>query len=173
MAEMKKRWLSLFVENDVGVLAKISGLFSAKAYNLETLTVGTTEDETVSRMTISLLGDDATYEQIKKQLNRLVEVIRVIDLSDQAIHMKEILYLKVKDLSKSEREEMFRIAQAFSLKIVDYGTDSILLECVQTEARNNDIVNLVKKSFKEIEVVRGGSVAVEPISITGRWNAQE
>ena len=69
---MKKRWLSLYVENDVGVLAKISGLFSGKCYNLESLTVGTTEDPTVSRITIGLAGDDATFEQIKKQLNRCV-----------------------------------------------------------------------------------------------------
>ncbi len=173
MAEMKKRWLSLHVENVVGVLSKISGLFSAKAYNLETLTVGMTEDPTVSRMTISLRGDDATYEQIKKQLNRTIEVIRVIDLSDQAIHMKEILYLKVKHITTEDKEEMFRIAKAFDLKIVDYGVDSILFECVQTEERNNDIVNLISKTYKDIEVVRGGSVAIEPISITERWSAPE
>ena len=70
--QLKKRWVSLYVENDVGVLAKISGLFSGKSYNLSSLTVGETEDPTVSRMTISLYGDDKTFEQIKKQLNRSV-----------------------------------------------------------------------------------------------------
>ena len=68
---MKKRWISLFVENDIGVLAHISGLFSGKSYNLNSLTVGATEDTTISRMTISLTSDDKTFEQIKKQLNRL------------------------------------------------------------------------------------------------------
>ena len=72
---MKKRWISLYVENDVGVLAKISGLFSGKSYKLTSLTVGETEDETVSRMTISLISDDKTFEQVKKQLNRALEVI--------------------------------------------------------------------------------------------------
>ena len=76
---MKKRWISLYVENQVGVLSKISGLFSGKSYNLDSLTVGTTEDPTVSRMTIATVSDDETFEQIKKQLNRLVEVIKVID----------------------------------------------------------------------------------------------
>lgn len=76
---MKKRWISLYVENQVGVLSKISGLFSGKCYNLDSLTVGTTEDPTVSRMTIATVSDDETFEQIKKQLNRMIEVIKVID----------------------------------------------------------------------------------------------
>ena len=74
---MKKRWISLYVENQVGVLSKISGLFSGKSYNLDSLTVGTTEDPTVSRMTIATVSDDETFEQIKKQLNRMIEVIKV------------------------------------------------------------------------------------------------
>lgn len=86
---MKNRWIALYVENQVGVLAKVSGLFSGKSYNLQSLTVGTTEDETVSRMTICVTSDDITFEQIKKQLNRMVEVIKVIDLTDVPIHMKE------------------------------------------------------------------------------------
>lgn len=84
---MKKRWICLFVENDVGVLARISGLFSGKSYNLDSLTVGITEDETVSRMTISLTSDDKTFEQVKKQLCRSIEVIKVVDYTDIAVHM--------------------------------------------------------------------------------------
>ena len=82
---MKKRWISLYVENQVGVLSKISGLFSAKSYNLDSLTVGTTEDPTVSRMTIATVSDDETFEQIKKQLNRMVEVIKVIDYGKDSL----------------------------------------------------------------------------------------
>ena len=89
----KKRWISLLVENEIGVLARISGLFSGKSYNLNSLTVGTTEDITISRMTISLTSDDQTFEQIKKQLNRSVEVIKVIDFTDIAIHMKELMFI--------------------------------------------------------------------------------
>ena len=90
---MKKRWISLYVENQVGVLSKISGLFSGKSYNLDSLTVGTTEDPTVSRMTIGTVSDDETFEQIKKQLNRMVEVIKVIDFTNMFVRMKEILYI--------------------------------------------------------------------------------
>lgn len=166
---MKKRWISLFVENEVGMLAKISGLFSGKSYNLQSLTVGETEDPTLSRMTIGLISDDITFEQIKKQLNRSVGIIKVIDFTDTPIHMKEILFVKVKGCNKSDREEVFRIAQVFGIQVTDYGKNSILLESTQTEARNNDIINLLDQDFSgRIEVVRGGSVAVEAISMQDR-----
>lgn len=166
---MKKRWISLFVENEVGMLAKISGLFSGKSYNLQSLTVGETEDPTVSRMTIGVISDDITFEQIKKQLNRSVGIIKVIDFTDTPIHMKEILFIKVKGCNKSDREEVFRIAQVFGIQVTDYGKNSILLESTQTEARNNDIINLLNQDFSgRIEVVRGGSVAVEAISMQDR-----
>ncbi len=165
---MKKRWISLFVENDIGVLAKISGLFSGKSYNLESLTVGTTEDPTISRMTIGLNSDDITYEQIKKQLNRLVEVIKVIDFTNASTHMKEILFVKIKNCTKEDKAEIFQIANVFKSSVTDYGTDSILLECVQTETGNDDIIKLLTGQFKQIEIVRGGSVAIESISKTDR-----
>ena len=166
---MKKRWISLFVENEVGVLAKISGLFSGKSYNLQSLTVGETEDPTMSRMTIGLTSDDITFEQIKKQLNRSVGIIKVIDFTDTPINMKEILFVKVKGCNQSDREEVFRIAQVFGIQVTDYGKNSILLESTQTEARNNDIIRLLNQDFSgRIEVVRGGSVAVEAISMQDR-----
>lgn len=105
---MKDRWIALYVENQVGVLAKVSGLFSGKSYNLQSLTVGTTEDETVSRMTICVTSDDITFEQIKKQLNRMVEVIKVIDLTDVPIHMKEILFAKVLRVNAAEKKKYSR-----------------------------------------------------------------
>lgn len=165
---MKKRWISLYVENDVGVLAKISGLFSGKSYNLESLTVGTTEDPTMSRVTIGVNSDDITFEQIKKQLNRCVEVIKVIDLSNIATHMKEILFVKIKNCSKDDKIELFHIAEVFKVNVADYGSDSLLLECVQTEARNDDLIHLLTGKFSNVEVVRGGSVAIESISMSDR-----
>ncbi len=165
---MKKRWISLYVENDVGVLAKISGLFSGKSYNLESLTVGTTEDPTVSRITIGLNSDDITFEQIQKQLNRMVEVIKVLDFTTIPTHMKEILFVKIKNCSKQEMNEIFQIASVFHASVVDYGADSILLECVHTETKNNDIIKLLTRQFRNVEVVRGGSVAIESISMSDR-----
>lgn len=166
---ISKRWISLFVENDIGVLAKISGLFSGKSYNLDSLTVGVTEDPTISRMTISVTSDDITFEQIKKQLNRSVEVIKVIDLSDISINMKEIMFIKVNKCTEKDKEEVFRMERVFGLKVVDYDRNSILLECVNTECKNNELVKLFSSSFlNRIEVVRGGSVAIESVTRTDR-----
>ena len=165
---MKNRWIALYVENEVGVLAKVSGLFSGKSYNQQSLTVGTTEDETVSRMTICVMSDDVTFEQIKKQLNRMVEVIKVIDLTDVPIHMKEILFAKVLGISAAEKQEVFQIAQVFAVEVSDVGNDSVLLECKLTARKNNELVALLKSRFRKIEVVRGGAVAIESVSISDR-----
>lgn len=162
---MKKRWISLYVENQVGVLARISGLFSGKSYNLHSLTVGETEDPTVSRMTICCDSDDATFEQIKKQLNMCIEVIKVIDFTNVPIHMKELMYLKLTIANEKDKEEAFRIASVFEVKPVDISKNAVLLECTQTEGRNNDLVKLCNSTFSSIEVVRGGGVAIESVSI--------
>ena len=166
---LKKRWISLYVENDVGVLAKISGLFSGKSYNLKSLTVGETEDPTVSRMTISLVGDDKTFEQIKKQLNRSVEVTKVLDFTDLPIHKKEILFIKIHSLKKDETEEIFRSAAVFGITVCDYDKSSVILESVKTESENDDVLKYYKKYYlSRMEAVRGGSVAVESVSKSER-----
>ncbi|MDD3360139.1 MAG: acetolactate synthase small subunit [Hespellia sp.] len=167
-SNMKKRWISLYVENQVGVLSKISGLFSGKSYNLESLTVGTTEDPTISRMTIATVSDDETFEQIKKQLNRLVEVIKVIDFTDVFVRMKEILYVKVRKCTQDDKNKLFQIAETFKAKVIDYGKDSLLLEFVQTATKNDAVIKLLKEEFHSIEVVRGGSVGIESISMMER-----
>ena len=161
MSEMKKRWIALYVENDVGVLAKVSGLFSGKSYNLQSLTVGTTEDETVSRMTISVASDDITFEQIKKQLNRMVEVI---DLTNVPLRLKELMFVKIMELNETQMTEVFQIAQAMRVDVVDIGIGSVMLECRRTEQKHDDLIAILKKKFKHISVVRGGSVAIESIS---------
>ena len=164
---MKKRWICLFVENDMGVLARISGLFSGKSYNLASLTVGTTEDRTVSRMTISLTSDDRTFEQVKKQLGRCIEVIKVVDYTDIAIHMKELMFVRINNCS--DIDEIFKISQVFQVSIIDYSPATVLIESVHTENRNNALIALLEKCYaNRIEIVRGGSVAVETLSIADR-----
>ena len=163
---LKKRCISAYVENQIGVLAKISELFAGKNYNLDTLTVGVTEDATMSRMTIGLTCDDLTFEQIIKQLNRSVEVIKVIDFTDIAIHKKELLFIKVSNCKETDTQEIFRIAQTFDLLVVDYNKKAVLLQSVKTEQKNNDMIRLFKNIFvNRVEVVRGGSVAIEALSV--------
>jgi acetolactate synthase-1/3 small subunit len=171
--KMSDRWIALYVENEVGVLAKVSGLFSGKSYNLKSLTVGTTERDDVSRMTICVTSDDITFEQIKKQLNTMVEVIKVIDLTGVPIHMNEILYARVSGLDDQGKAEVFRIAEVFSnssgnVSPVDIGGDSVLLESTLTPRRNDELTALLKKEFHRIEVTRGGAVAVESVSTSCR-----
>ena len=126
----------------------------------------------MSRMTICVTSDDITFEQIKKQLNRMVEVIKVIDLTDVPVHMKEILFVKVMKMDIEQKAEVFQIAKTFDehghVRVVDVGPDSVLLECMLTESKNNDLINLLRKNFKRIEVVRGGAVAIESISTGNR-----
>lgn len=161
---MKKRWLCLFVENEIGVLARIAGLFSGKSYNLDSLTVGTTEDETISRMTISLYSDDQIFEQIKKQLNRAVEVIKVIDYMDISIHSKEIMFLKITKCAEADKTEIFRFAQVYGIEVLDFKRTTVLLECVQSENENDRIIKLLSERFDNpLEIVRGGSVAIEAL----------
>lgn len=163
---MKKRWICLFVENEVGVLAKVSGLFSGKSYNLNSLTVGVTEDASVSRMTISLTSDDKTFEQVKKQLNRCVEVIKVVDYTDVGVWRKEIMFIKVNKCSSKDMEEITRLAQVFHLQMLDYNKTTVLVESVKTEERNQDLVTIFESMLvNRIEVVRGGSVGIETLRV--------
>ena len=116
-----------------------------------------------------MTSDDRTFEQIKKQLSRSIEVIKVVDYTDTSIHMKEILFIKVIHCSDADMTELFRISKVFGVEIIDYDGDTVLLECTQTENRNNDLIALLKRKFvNSIEIVRGGSVAVEAVSISER-----
>lgn len=105
----------------------------------------------------------------KKQLNRSIEVIKVVDFTDIAIHMKELMFTKVFDCTQQDMTEIFRICKVFDVKAIDYNSTTVLLESIQTETRNDDLIRLLSNSFpNRLEIVRGGSVAIEAISITDR-----
>lgn len=95
-------------------------------------------------------------------------MIKVIDFTDIFVRMKEIMYIKIRDCSKDDKAELFQIATTFKAKVIDYGKDSILMEFVQTATKNDAVVKLMKEEFKNIEVVRGGSVGIESISMMER-----
>lgn len=161
---MEKRWISLLAENEVGVLAGITGLFSGKSYNLNSLTAGPSEDPSIYRVTIGLTGDDRTFEQIKKQLNRSVEVIKVMDFTGIPVYLKELMFLRVSGCSQQDMTELFRLSQVLGTLVIDYGPSAALLQSVQTERKNDDLVSLFPG---RIEIVRGGSVGTEAISLRG------
>lgn len=162
---IKKRCICLFVENEIGVLARISGLFSGKSYNVDTLTVGVTEDKSISRMTIGLTSDDRTFEQIKKVLNRSIEVIKVVDYTDRTIHIKELMFVKISGCSDKDIEEIFRIAKVFHIAVIDYNQKNVLVESVQTQDDNNRLIALLEQYYSNrIEIVRGGTVAIEALN---------
>ena len=149
---MKKRWIALYVENYSGVLAKISSLFSAKLYNLDTLTVGKTEGPNTSRMTIGVYCDDVTF-----------------DLTTMETHTKELLFIKVKNCSAEDKQDIFQMAQVFEMDVVDIGRKSVLLQCVHTEKRVDRLIEIFSNQYpNNIIVVRSDAVAIGSINITER-----
>lgn len=126
--------LSLLLENESGALSRVSGLFSARGYNIESLTVAPTEDSSLSRMTLVTTGSDEVLEQITKQLNKLVDVVRVIDLTDGSHIERELMLVKVRAVAK-DREEMKRIADIFRGRILDVTDKTYTIELTGTGAK--------------------------------------
>ncbi len=150
--------ISCLVENHFGVLARIAGLISARGFNIASLTVGETEDPTVSRMTIVVEGDERTLEQIKKQLNRLVDVIRVQELKDGEFIDRGMILVKLEANAK-QRSEIMQIMETFHGKIADVQPQSVVVECTGDQ-RQIDALLEVLKPFTILEVVRTGRIAL-------------
>ena len=147
--------ISLLIENEAGSLSRVVGLFSARGYNIESLTVATTEDETLSRMTIVTDGSNDVIEQITKHLNRLVEVVKVVDLSEGAYIERELMMVKVRAVGK-EREEMKRMADIFRGRIIDVTDKSYTIEVTGDKNKNDAFLNAIERSAI-LETVRTGS----------------
>ena len=151
---MKKSVLSVLVENESGVLARISGLFSRRGYNIESLTVGPSEQEGLSRMIIVTQDD---VEQVKKQLNKLINVIKITDLSELPYVDRELALIKVS--SKQNRAEIIEIADLFRSRIIDVAEDSLGVEVTGDSEKINAVIQLISP-FGIKEVARTGSVAL-------------
>lgn len=153
-----KHTISCLVENRFGVLARIAGLFSARGFNIDSLTVGETEDPTISRMTIVVEGDDRILEQVTKQLNKLIDVITLQDLTKKGFIERELILVKVKADSKT-RPEIKQIVEINQGKIVNMGSESLTIEMLGTENRVKEFIELLR-SFGIIELVRTGRIAI-------------
>lgn len=150
--------ISLLIENESGALSRVSGLFSARGYNIESLTVAPTEDASLSRMTIVTSGSDDIVEQITKQLNKLVEVVKVVDLSESAHIERELMLVKVRATGK-DREEMKRMADIFRGRIIDVTDTSYIIELTGTQAKLDSFVGAIDAGLI-LETVRSGICGV-------------
>ncbi len=150
--------LSVLVENKPGVLSRISGLFSGRGFNISSLTVGETEDPSVSRMTIVVTGDDAILEQVSKQLNKVVDTIKVYDLTREAHLERELALIKVQPEGK-ERSEIVQLAEIFRAKIVDVSEKTYTFEITGANDKVNAFIELCWP-FNIKELIRTGAVAI-------------
>ena len=153
-----KHTLAILVENKPGVLTRVAGLFSRRGFNIESLAVGVTENPDTSRMTIVVSGDDHVLEQVEKQLNKLIDVIRVSDIPiDESVN-RELALIKV-GVDSATRAEVMQIVDIFRAKIVDVGAKSLIIEVTGDEGKINAIEQLLRQ-FGVKEMVRTGRVAM-------------
>lgn len=150
--------LSILLENEAGALSRVVGLFSARGYNIDSLTVAPTEDATLSRMTIVTHGSEEVVEQITKQLNKLIEVVKVIDLNESEHIEREMMLIKVRATGK-EREEMKRMADIFRGRIIDVTDKTYTIELTGTSEKLNAFIEAVDRAVI-LETVRTGASGI-------------
>ena len=150
--------ISVLVSNKFGVLSRISGLFSGRGFNIESLNVAETNDSNISRMTIVTRGDNKKIEQITKQLNKLVDIIKVIDLTDENFIDREMVLIKMNAEMKN-REEILRIVEIFRAKVVDVSPATYTIEITGDEGKLKGIIELLRPLGIK-EVVRSGRIAL-------------
>lgn len=146
--------ISILIENEAGALSRVSGLFSARAFNIESLTVAPTEDASLSRMTIVSTGSDDVIEQITKQLNKLIDVVKVVDLSEAAHIERELMLVKARAAGK-DREEMKRIADIFRGRIIDVTDSTYVIELTGNGSKLDAFLEAIDRTLI-LETVRTG-----------------
>ena len=156
---MDKHVLSVLVKNSSGVLSRVSGLFSRRGYNIDSLTVGRTEDQNISRMTIALNGDEDVLEQVKKQLNKLEDVICVTDLNDNESVYRELVLIKVR-ANAENRAAINETVKIFRSKIIDLSTNTLPIELTGDEDKVSALITLMEEYGIE-ELVRTGITALQ------------
>lgn len=156
---MERHVLSVLVRNSFGVLSRVSGLFSRRGFNIDSLTVGKTQDEEISRMTITIIGTDDVLAQVIKQLNKLEDVIKIINVKDENAIYRELVLIKVKASTK-ERADINEIVKIFRCKIVDIAKESLTIELTGDDSKVSALINLMN-DYGIKEIVRTGLTAVE------------
>jgi acetolactate synthase-1/3 small subunit len=157
-AEPRKHTIAIMVENKFGVLSRVAGLFSARGYNIESLSVGETLDPSVSRMTVVVRGDEFVIEQVTKQLHKLIDVIKVSDVTDDDHVQRELVLVRV-NAEPQHRAEILRTADIFRARVVDVTPASFVLEATGDEGKLEALVELLRPIGIQ-EIVRTGKVAI-------------
>jgi acetolactate synthase-1/3 small subunit len=156
--EPRKHTISVLVENKFGVLSRVAGLFSARGYNIESLSVGETLDPSVSRMTLVVSGDEFVIEQVMKQLHKLIDVIKVNDLTDESHVERELVLIRV-NAEPQHRAEIMRTADIFRARVVDVTPLSFVLEATGDEGKLDALLELLRPMGIQ-EIVRTGKIAI-------------
>lgn len=151
--------ISLLVENHQGVLSRISGLFSGRGYNLESFTSGITTDPSITRITLVCNGDAQIIDQIKKQLDKLIDIIEVSDLTELPTIDRELALIKIA-AKPGERGEIFQVVDVFQAKVTDVGFDSMIIESTGPQSQIDDLLALLK-DYEILELARSGLVSME------------
>lgn len=155
---MKKHILYAIVQNKAGVLARVSGLFSARGFNIDSLAVGETDDPQFSRMTIVVEGDESTLEQVRKQLAKLVNVVKVKDFRDTSVVERDLMLLRL-EVPADKRGEILDLVQVFRARVVDVGHSDMVIEVVGTEDKVEALLDLMRP-YGILEMARTGRVAL-------------
>ena len=150
--------LSALVQNVPGVLAHISGMLASRGYNIDSLAVGETEDPNLSRMTFVVVGDDKTLEQVRKQLEKIVTIVRVDDVSSQDHVERDLMLIKVRSTA-SQRPEVFQLSESFRGRVVDIQHENVMLEISGTEGKVEAFIELMRP-YGILELARTGRIAM-------------
>ncbi len=151
--------ISLLMENEAGALSRVAGLFSARGYNIESLTVAPTEDPSLSRMTLVTRGSENVIEQIKKQLNKLIDIVKLADISDGVHIERELMMVKVQAASSEQREELKRIADIFNGCVLDVTDKTYVIELTGAGDKLDAFLDAVDQS-SILETVRSGATGI-------------
>lgn len=151
--------VSALVQNVPGVLAHISGMLASRGFNIDSLAVGETEDSELSRMTFVVVGDDAVLEQVVKQLEKIVTVVRVYDVSSQDFVERDLMLIKVRAASGSERSEIRELANIFRGRIVDVADSDVIVEISGRESKIESFIDLMR-TYGIVELARTGRIAI-------------
>ncbi|QCO70785.1 acetolactate synthase small subunit [Buchnera aphidicola] len=154
-----RRILSILLENESGALSRVIGLFSQRGYNIETITLAPTEDPSLSKMTIQTVGNEKTIEQIEKQLHKLIDVLRVVQIEQSSHIEREIILLKVQ-INNHKRDDVKHVTEVFRGQIIDITSTTYILQLSGTTKKIDSFLKIIRNISEVIEVTRSGIVGI-------------